>query len=80
MFVECTDGDVRLVNGNNSLEGRVEVCFNNVWGTVCDNRFDSDDAQVICNQISLPFDGGCILIRIIMRMYAKLEVLTMIAK
>ena len=29
---DCDDGDVRLVNGDNSLEGRLEVCFNGVWG------------------------------------------------
>lgn len=55
---DCDDGDVRLVNGNNSLEGRLEVCFNRVWGTVCDERFDSDDARVICNQLDVPFKGG----------------------
>ena len=55
---------MRLVNGTTVLEGRVEVCFNNVWGTVCDNRFNSDDAQVICNQLSLPFSSKCYYIAI----------------
>lgn len=59
MPTECSDGAVRLVNGKNSLEGLLEVCFNNIWGTVCDNSFDSDDAQVICNQLSVPFEGEC---------------------
>ena len=57
--MDCNDGDVRLVNGNHSLEGRVEVCFNRVWGTVCGNGFDADDAEVICNQLILPFQGTC---------------------
>ena len=56
--VNCVDGDVRLVDGSNSLEGRLEVCFNGVWGTVCSNRFDSDDAQVICNQLMVPYEGN----------------------
>ena len=55
--MDCVDGDVRLSNGTNALEGRVELCFNGAWGTVCNNRFDSEDAQVICNQLSIPFDG-----------------------
>ena len=54
---DCVDGAVRLVNGSNPLEGRVEVCFNNAWGTVCSNQFDSDDARVICNQLSLPYQS-----------------------
>ena len=46
--VICSDGDVRLVGGSNDLEGRVEVCINNAWGTVCSNGFDESDAKVVC--------------------------------
>ncbi len=50
VFANCTDGQVRLVNGDNDLEGRVEVCFNNAWGTVCDS-FSVEDARVVCEQL-----------------------------
>ena len=60
MPVGCEDGAVRLVNGSNSLEGRLEVCFNRAWGTVCNNRFNGDDAQVVCNQ--LPGNNGKLII------------------
>ena len=34
-----------------TLEGRVEVCINNAWGTVCDNFFGQDDAETVCASI-----------------------------
>ena len=47
----CTHGALRLIGGSNHLEGRVEICINNAWGTICDNQFSSQDAEVICRQI-----------------------------
>ena len=47
----CNDGDIRLVNGSVANEGRVEICYDNQWGTVCDDFFDSPEAKVICRQL-----------------------------
>ena len=48
---ECTDGEIRLVGGTNEYEGRVEVCLNRVWGTVCDDFWGTVDAAVACRQL-----------------------------
>jgi len=39
---------VRLVGSSLSYEGRLEVYYNGVWGTVCDDRFDDTSAAVAC--------------------------------
>ena len=51
-----TNGVVRLAteDGASSIEGRVEVCLNGVWGTVCDNNWGPPDAKVVCRQLKLP--------------------------
>ena len=49
--VNCTTGEVRLVGGRSPLEGRVEICYYNQWGTVCDDSWSSYDARVVCGQL-----------------------------
>ena len=47
----CNETDIRLVDGPSPHEGQVEVCQYGIWGSVCNDKWDIRDAQVVCQQL-----------------------------
>ena len=57
------DGALRLVGGTVPHEGRLEIFHSSAWGTVCDDHWDLDNAQVACKALGYAdgSDGSILL-------------------
>ena len=52
---------MRLRDGTDPSNGRVEVCQYRTWGTICSDGWDDLDARVVCTQLSYNPEGEWIL-------------------
>ena len=57
-MADCVDGELRLVNGSDEREGRLEICFNRAWGTICADEFNQTEATVACGQLGFSREGA----------------------
>ena len=79
-FTACTTGDLRLAGtGAFANQGRVEVCNNGAWGTVCDDFWGSVDASVACRQLGFSRNSECLLLSLLLfhtycLLYSNLEI------
>ena len=59
--VDCTDGEMRLVSASGETEGvrngRLEICYQGVWGAVYDTDWSAIDAAVTCQQLGFDQRG-----------------------
>lgn len=55
--IGCTHVAVRIVGGSINREGRVEVCLNGIWGTVCGDYWSQEDANIVCRQLGYSNSG-----------------------
>ena len=53
----CSDGEIRLVDGEKETEGRVDVCFSKRWGTIGSDGWTETESNVICNDLGYEFTG-----------------------
>ena len=51
---DTTPFPLRLVSGSNEQEGRIEMLYYGVWGTVCDTNFGMNNANVACRRLGFP--------------------------
>ena len=47
----CIDGTVRLSGSSVEIAGRVEICLEEIWTSLCDQSWDFKDAQVVCREL-----------------------------
>ena len=53
----CIQDEVRLVDGPNERQGRLEVCNLGQWGTVCDDGFTDFGAKTVCRELGFSSIG-----------------------
>ena len=46
-----------MIGGKTNNEGNVQICYNNAWGSVCDDNWNINNAKVVCRQLGFQPKG-----------------------
>lgn len=50
----CSEGSIRLIDGDIVQEGYLEMCLDGVWGRICSYGWDTTDSYVACKEMGYP--------------------------
>ena len=53
----CENGEARLADGDTKREGRVEICIDGAWSSICGKDWDDREARTVCRQLKFPNHG-----------------------
>ena len=56
----CISGEFRLANSSNNIEGRVEICTEGIWVSVCDRNWRRFETRLFCEQLLGPTAKGIV--------------------
>ena len=56
---DCESGRIRLAGGDTEREGRVEICINGEWGTVCGKLWMKNNTNVVCRYLGFSDTYDC---------------------
>ena len=54
---DCEEEEVRLQDGTDRSNGRVEVCHSGIWSSLCSDKWNLSDASVLCKQLEFESEG-----------------------
>ena len=55
---ECNGTNIQITGGQTALDGIVEICEDEVWVPVCDDKWDYRAATVVCRQLGYEGSKG----------------------